>query len=805
MILADFLSFKSYGNRIAFVEQTLVRSPRCTYQELMQGICSISNAFLETSIREGDRVILWGENSARWAMTFYACVLSRVVAVPVDASFSAGFVDKIRGATQAKLILSDREGDAWNRLLKGSPADLKRQIPDEDTLMEIIYTSGTTAEPKGVMITHGNLLANLVPIYNEYQKYKRYAALVSPVGFVHLIPLSHLFGQIMGLFIPQMLGGKVIFADPAPPAVIQAVKRNRASAVVCVPRELEMLRTHVVRATLHTNVVGATLVVAPRIQQGLLGVLRRWVRFRRIHRDFGWKFWAFIVGGAALPVAEEDFWSALGFVVVQGYGLTETAPAVTITHPFRGIKRGSVGKKLPGLEIKIADDGEILVRGPNVSPGYYQNETATREVFKAGWLHTGDLGSFDENGNLQLLGRKKEVIVTPEGLNVYPADVEAALNCDSHVRESAVLARQAMVHAVLVLEPGVSAELLPQIVQQANGRLERFQRIESCSIWPGPSLPRTSTGKLKRLEIAASSMPGTSGQGDPATAGNLLNRILSGKDAKLETDLGLSSLDRIELMTELERVTGVEIDDLAFSRAQTLGDVRKLVEQPPAQVEQHYPYWNWPQWLPIRLFRFLVQYLLVYPLMPLRIQIEASGTENLHQIKPPVLFVSNHQSILDVPVILKALPFRLRQLIAPAMGTGRTKLERAIAAVFFNTYPLPYTSVGLRGAIRHTGSLADRGYCPLVFPEGVRTEDGNLLPFRPGIGVIAKQTRLTVVPVFLRGVFDIWPPTARGPRRQGTVRVHFGSPFDFAGKEPAEITSLLQSWYNAQSRTGTTE
>jgi len=785
MILADFLRFERHGSWVAFVEETMYRSTKYAYDEVARRVGSILGAFREASIGEGDRIILWGENSARWAMTFYACVLARVVAVPVDATFSGGFVEKVRRATQAKLVLSDREGDVWNRLLETSPVDWNHEAPDQNTLLEIIYTSGTTSEPKGVMITHGNLLANLVPIYNEYLKYKRYAALVSPIGFVHLIPLSHLFGQIMGLLIPQMLRGKVIFTDPAPLTVIRAVKRNRASAVICVPRELEILHSHIEKQ--HQIQISA--------DRG--SVLRRWWRFRSVHSKFGWKFWAFIVGGAALPVAEEDFWGGLGYAVVQGYGLTETAPAVTITHPFRGIKRGSVGKKLPGLEIKIAADGEILVRGANVSPGYYQNQKATSEVFADGWLRTGDLGSFDENGNLQLLGRKKEVIVTSEGLNVYPADVEAVLNSDPRVRESTVVARGERVHAVVILVPGISSELLPELIQQANERLEHFQRIESSSIWPDPVLPRTSTGKLKRLEIAGltSHLAGTTSS---TSTNALLNQILSGQDAKLEMDLGLSSLDRIELMTELERTTGLEIDDLAFSRAQTLSDVRKLIAAPASDMEHHYPYWNWPQWLPVRMFRFLVHYLLMYPLMPVRIHVDVSGAENLSQITPPVLFVSNHQSVLDVPVILKALPFRLRQLLAPAMGTGRTKFERMIAGIFFNTYPLPYTSVGLRGAIRQTGSLADRGYCPLVFPEGMRTEDGLMRPFRPGIGVIAKQTRLAVVPVFLRGAFDIWPPFARGPRKKGTVHVRFGLAFDFAGKDPAEITSMLESWYQEQ-------
>ncbi len=322
--------------------------------------------------------------------------------------------------------------------------------PDPEQLLEIIFTSGTTGEPKGVMITHGNLLANLVPIYEEYQKYKKYAVPFSPLRFIHLIPLSHLFGQVMGLFIPQMLGGTVIYTPITAQPIIQASRKNRASVITCVPQELSLLRKY---STKKFTVRDEEPLKKASV---LTTVLSRWWKYRSIHREFGWKFWAFIVGGATLPPEDEEFWKRLGYVVIQGYGMTETAPSITITHPFKGLKTGFVGKKLPGLEIRIAEDGEILVRGPHVSPGYYENAAATEEVFKEGWLHTGDLGKFDEDGNLQLLGRKKEVIVTSEGLNVYPDDVERVLNQNPAVAESAVVPKQAgsrsVVHAVLILK-----------------------------------------------------------------------------------------------------------------------------------------------------------------------------------------------------------------------------------------------------------------------------------------------------------------------------------------------------------------
>jgi long-chain acyl-CoA synthetase len=783
MLLHQFLQFHKHQNRIAVIEQSPFRIRKYSYTDLELAISNAAASLQAMGLREGDKIILWGENSFRWIATFYACLRLKILMVPMDAAFSQGYVEKIKSITNAKLICSDVEGDCWNDLLKES-TDLPKwplDAPSNDSLVEIIFTSGTTGEPKGVLITHGNLLANLVPIYEEYQKYKKYEWPFAPIRFVHLIPLSHLFGQVMAFFIPQMIGGTVIFSPTAAPQVIQSVKSNRVSAIVCVPQELSLLRKYVTNKYSPADLNSGDSIPA------------RWWRHRKIHSAFGWKFWAFISGGATLPLEEEQFWKQLGFAVVQGYGLTETAPSITITHPFKGMKAGFVGKKLPGLEVKIAEDGEILVKGPQISPGYFQGE----QTYQDGWFHTGDLGKFDEEGNLQLLGRKKEIIVTSEGLNVFPQDVENVLNADPRVVESAVVAKESAsrstVHAVLVLHPDANAS---EIIQNANSKLENFQRIQSHSVWTQPHLPRTSTGKLKRLAIANGVVPSQEEETVEDVARDLLAGVASGK--RLDDDLGLGSLDRVELLMELESSGGVLIDESAFAKARTLRDVSQLIEKPD-EVRQHYPYWDWPRWLPIRLLRYLLWGLVVFPAMPIRMKIRASGLENLRGLKPPVFFVCNHQSILDAPAILKALPdFKWRSSLAPAMGAQRSMLDLYAAALFFNIYPLPPTSVGLRKAIELTGKLANEGYSPLVFPEGERTPDGRMRPFRPGIGVMVHHTKLPVVPIVLNGTYRIWPIHARGPTHKGIVDVRFHPAIDFSGKLPATITQELQEFFNTE-------
>ena len=374
-----------------------------------------------------------------------------------------------------------------------------------DDVTQIIFTSGATAEPKGVVIRHRNVLANIVPVEREVMKYRKYARPFHPLRFLNLLPLSHMFGQSMASSIPPMVRGTVIFTRSFNPHdVVSLIHRRRISVLVCVPKILSVLREHVVRVFPETAEPPPPGISIPG----------RWWKYRRVHRAFGLKFWAFVVGAAPLPPDIEEFFGRLGFAVIQGYGLTETAPIVTLNHPFKTSK-GSVGTPIAGVEVRIAEDGEILVRGENVTSGYFDPGSGIRDpgsetrnpgsrVFDSeGWLHTGDIGERDAQGRLFIKGRKKEMIVRPDGLNVFPEDVERALDAQEGVRESAVVGvvdgAEERVHAVLVLEPGVDPSV---VLRRANAQLQDHQRIRTSSTWPASELPRTEgTRKLKRRAI----------------------------------------------------------------------------------------------------------------------------------------------------------------------------------------------------------------------------------------------------------------------------------------------------------------
>ncbi len=515
-----------------------------SYREIASRARAFAARLRERGIGRDEKIILYGENRPEWIIALWGCLLEGVIAVPIDYRSSAEFVARINAIVGARAVLTGEEAGMYDAgAASVEPAKIAR-----DQTAEIIFTSGATAEPKGVIITHGNILANIVPVEREVKKYLRYQRPFAPIRFLNLLPLSHMFGQAMATFIPPMLPGVVIFMRGFHPnEILRQIRTRRVSVLVAVPQILEILRAHLIQ----------TFPELRQLRPSKGHWLGRWWRYRKVHRLFGWKFWSFIVGAAPLAADLEAFFSDLGFLVIQGYGLTETAPIVTLNHPFHA-RQGSVGKPIAGVEVKISGDGEILVRGENVTSGYYQHPEETARAFEGGWFHTGDIGALKENGELTILGRKKEMIVTPEGLNVFPGDVESALKQQPGVRDAAVVGTD-RVHAVLILDAGAEAD---EIVRRANARLSDFQRVRSFSIWPRGEFPRTEgTGKLKRIEIAKGAPP-------PAQAAS------ADLDIPIEN---LTSLERVERMVTL----GLDEAEIASAPAATIADFPQLESRSP--------------------------------------------------------------------------------------------------------------------------------------------------------------------------------------------------------------------------------
>ena len=813
-------------------------------------------------LAKGDKVVFWGENRPEWVVCYWGCLLAGIVVVPIDYRSSGDFVAKVSRLVDARVLLvgddvEQESAGSFQHVWRFADLDWSADGPmpavpiSRDDVIQIIFTSGATADPKGVVIRHRNVLANIVPVEREVLKYRQYARPFHPIRFLNLLPLSHMFGQSMASSIPPMVRGMVIFTRSFNPHdVLGLISRRRISVLVCVPKILGVLRDHVLRTFPEAAVSPPSGISIPG----------RWWKYRRVHRAFGLKFWAFVVGAAPLPPDIEEFWRRLGFAVIQGYGLTETAPIVTLNHPFKTSK-GSVGTPIAGVEVRIAEDGEILVRGDNVTSGYYEPGSGTRdpglgtrdsgsdlnsgspesripslddardalsESRRAnpesrtfdddGWLHTGDIGERDAQGRLFIKGRKKEMIVRPDGLNVFPEDVERVLDAQAGVRESAVVGlvdgAEERVHAVLVLEPNVDPH---EVLRHANAELQDHQRIRTSSVWPTPQLPRTEgTKKLKRRAIRDLVQSGVSTASLPASDSfeALVGRFAHGRTVGGSTtldELGLSSLERVELMVALEDRFQTRIDEGRFADTASIGDLKQLVEQgntTPEAVDEpvDFPAWN-RRW-PVPLIRRLSQATWILPLARVFAHSTVQGLEHLRDLSGPVVFASNHQSHMDVPVILAALPGRWRARVAPAMAkeffkahffpeefTWRERftntLNYYLASFYFNAFPLPQREAGARQTLQYIGELTGEGWSILIFPEGMRSSTGDIKPFRGGIGMIASRLDVPIVPVRIDDV-DKLLPVGSSFVRPGRVRVAFGTPLRLHGADYASLAALVE-------------
>jgi long-chain acyl-CoA synthetase len=828
--LVEYLDrFLQRGGETAYVQRQGYRTVRWSYQQVADAAFQFARELDAREIAKGDRVLIWGPNSAEWVATFLGCALRGVVVVPMDNVAMPDFSLRVHHKVNAKLLVCSRQHvqqsiptlileDLSDALASRSSAAYPAALLRPADTLEIVFTSGTTAEPKGVVITHGNVLANVAPLELEIRKYLKYERWVHPVRFLNLLPLSHVFGQFLGIFLPQLMGGIVIFQEALNPSdIIGTIRRERVSVLVAVPRVLQSLKEKIER-DLEDEDRSETFTRTFRTSEGK-PFLRRWWIFRRIHRQFGWKFWAFISGGAALDRDTEEFWGRLGYAAIQGYGLTETTSLISVNHPFR-LGKGSIGKVLAGREVKLASDGEILVRGGGVAAGYWSGPDLSPIGSQDGWYRTGDVGELDGDGNLYFKGRKKEVIVTPAGMNVYPEDLEAALRRQPEVKDVVVIALprngNAEPCAAIILRDGNADP--ESILQRANASLAEYQRVRMWSVWPEEDFPRTSTQKPLRNIIQQAVQAQLARKSPEQMPSSLLAELIGritkrppsplSPDANLESELQLSSLDRVELLSALEDRYQIDLSETRFAAVNTVGELERMLQgKRPPRVSYHYP--RWVQRWPVTWVRLAIHYLLLRPAVFLLGWPRIDGRQNLRGTRGPVLVVCNHIGDVDPGFVLNALPARLRHRLAIATGGEALEILRtpprtraflrraydrvkwALGVSLLNLFPLP-REAGFRESFAYAGESVDRGYSVLVFPEGRHTTDGKMLPFRSGIGLLANNLRIPIVPMRIDGLFEV-KQAGKKFTRPGQVRVKIGTPIKFApGTEPEQIARELQ-------------
>ena len=803
-----------FGRKPALIIRPGFRTRVWTYRDLADVVPRIARHLAESGIRRGDRVVIWGVNRPEYGIAFLAALRIGAVLVPLDVNSLPDFAQKIVERTRATAAIVSAQTRVRGLTL-GIPLHDMERLPElatgraplpaadlgGDDLAEIVFTSGTTGDPKGAMLTHRNVLSNAEA-----------AREIFPIGpkqrLLSFIPLSHMFEQLAGFWTLLLTGASVVYPTSRQPAVIRRTfKERRVSMILITPAAVRSILLGIQRqaeAQGKAELFAKLRRVAKRLPMGLRRVL-----FRRVHREFGGRFRYIVSGGAALDPALGEAWRDLGVDVLQGYGTTECSPAVTFNRLDRN-RLGSVGVPIPGVEVRIAEDGEVLVHGPNVFKGYWENDEATRSVLDAeGWYHTGDLGEIDADGFLWLRGRKKDMIVLADGLKVYPEDIEDVLAADPRIQAASSPQRPEIatvvgleppgeairVHAVFLLKDGAAVEA---IVRDANTRLSGSQQIRGWTVWPDEDFPTTPTQKVKKrfvverlLELqrgdraaqivatGAAERQLTQVEALVAQAANVPAAVVR-PEAQLSADLGMDSLARVDLLGVIEEELGAYIDDAALAPSATVAELEQLVRD-AKDAKRETGIFGWPLNPLVRTFGILLQETFVWPLVTIFYRVRVTGREKLHGLRGPVLFAPNHCLHWDNGIILTAIPLGWRWKLAVAAAADDVfgnKLNGFFSAVLADAFPLAREGA-IRRSLELLGARLDRNFSVLIYPEGKLTVGGPTQPFKSGTGLIAVQGGTPVVPMKLKiktmSVLD-----RKGWPLRGSVEVVFGDPIRFA-------------------------
>ena len=808
--LLDLLKTFKDSNSQIFIYRTGIRRFTFTYRQIYTLSLKMAAFLKGKNIRKGDRVALWAGNSPWWAVCFFGIIARGGVVVPIDFISGKERAETITKLSGAKLIIqSSYKLEKLTNVDSVTIEDLQFLLEKLDTLSklpvlapkdiaELVYTSGTTGNPKGVILTHENITTNILQAYNHIVIKSRFT-------FLSLLPLSHMFEQTVGFLTPLYRGDIVVYLRILKPsAIMDALKEEKISVIEAVPRLLDLLKNTIER-DLESKKLKKVFQILTKFSENKSPRIKK-ILFYPIHKKFGKHFVMFISGGSALNIETAKFWKSIGFVVVEGYGLTECSPILCANNLEKQVL-GSVGKKVKGVEIKI-ENNEILARGDNIFSGYWQNEKETAKVFENGWFKTGDIGAIDREGNLYIKGRKKDVIVTSEGVKVYPQDIEGILNYMPGVKESCVVGldkgKGELVHAVLLLKPGNYNP--SEIIKSANEKLDPQNRITSFSLWPHLDFPKTTTLKIQKYKVLEALKKETKDTASLSTdtlisiIGNLTAK--SYKEIKEESvltrDLGLTSISRLELINYIEQEFRVDLDDTMINQNTKVSDLRKIISYGEKSKSQgRLKFWTNTKY-GVRI-RKTIDALITFPFIRCFFDMKIKGLDNLKGVKGPVVFIANHSSYLDQPAIMYALSSKWRYHTATAMRSEfffgehfqiHSILKRIAfiySTIAHNSFLLPQRS-GFRKNLIFMGRLIDRGVSILMFPEGTRSKDGKLLPFMPGLGLIIKELQVAIVPIQISGINHIYPRGAIFPKR-GKCTVRVGKPLNFTFESPNEIVS----------------
>lgn len=755
------------------------KSHQIDYNRLVDNTNRLSSVL---NINPDDRVIIFSENSPFWVYALFAIWKRGGIAVPVDFMSSREEFEYVLSDSQPSAVLCSREKF---ELIKNIPDLPQTIIIDEldysllqqntqevnrkkDDIALILYTSGTTGKPKGVMLTFDNLLSNIESIL-------KVNIATSKDKTIAILPFHHSYPLMVSLLIPLTIGATIVFLDRlSADDILKKFQDYKVSILVGVPRIYNLFHRRIFER-INANFLARNLFRAVKLVNN--HTISRIV-FKKVHQQFGGSVRYFVSGGAKLdPDVAKDLW-ALGFKVVEGYGLTETSPIVSFNPPDR-IKLGSVGKVIPGVEVKIKEDGEILVKGRNVFKGYWKKERETLEAFEDGYFKTGDLGYFDDEGCLYVTGRKKDIIVLPNGKNINPEEIEnQILKISPLVKEIAVIEKDGQLFAIIypdfeaVKKSGVVnlyETIKWNIIDKYNLSAPSYKKITGFTV-TDTELPKTRLGKIRRFMLKDFLEKQTWKKEIPEPNDQVYQIIkdylksYTGvsvyPDSHIEIDLGLDSLGKVEFLAFLESVFGVSLSEDFFVENNTVDKISSHIKTYLSKVELSRIDWSEILGQPVEVDvcdRCLTVYLkpVLKSIFKIYNRLEIKGLENIPD--KPVIFAPNHQSYLDGFLLVSALPYSIlkKTYFIAEEGYFNTPLRRWIAR-HFGIIPVNINR-DLKGSLIKASAVLRKGKNIVIFPEGARTRDGSLLEFKKGFAILSKELDVAVVPVVIKGAFESLP------------------------------------------------
>jgi long-chain acyl-CoA synthetase len=805
MLLTKILkqNAKKYPNKPAFTMKMGYRTVHLTYKDVYTLSKKIA-LFLESQgCKKGDKILLFAPNSPYWCCVFWGTILKGYVIVPLNVQSTSEMIKTIADQTESKIIIKSHylnrqlpkqlkcfDIEFIDDLVKDfRVSNFRDEKLNKNNLVEILYTSGTTGDPKGVMLTHKNIASNIEAGSSLFPMKKLEAKGLS------ILPLTHIYEQTVGFLLPSKYVSHIIYVHSY--ALIQSLAyEHKINLMLTVPEFLKVLLSKIeanVEKQKKTKVFNAMLKLSAFVNNKSFS---RFL-FRSVHKKLGGKLDTVICGGAPLDEKLEKKWQTLGVTLLQGYGLTETSPVIA-GNRYKHHKFGSVGKILKGFDVKIEKDGEILVKGPCVFKGYFKNEKRTKEAFtEDGYFKTGDVGHLDKDGFLFLSGRKKYVIIGPSAQNIFPEDIEIEINKNEHVKDSCVVGLETKsgmieIHAVLLLkDKKMDSE---NIILQTNKQLASYQQATGWSVWPDDDFPRSATKKVKKEEVLKflKSRKENNQKENHVAKTTALSKILSqitGFDiekikptTKILPDLKLDSLTLVELILRVETDLGVAVNETMITPTTTMLELETIIKK-KAPAKPQPPLKKWPRSWWAHTIRFICQPVLI-AYFRIFARLKVSGKKNLKNLDLPVIFMPTHMSYMDPLALVMALPLKVRNRLA--FAAARDVLYKSykdiawIAELLMNSFSLPRKEgENIRLGLDHMGKLLDNNYSIGVFPEGKMSLDGKLQPLKQGVGLMAIEMNVAVVPVKLVGTNKVLPYEKIFPKHFDKVTVKFGKPLKF--------------------------